>query len=46
MVWGFAHVSLAGDTATVTMVATPDDGSGTANVLTRHRFSRRSGLLK
>jgi hypothetical protein len=46
MVWGFAHVSLVGDAATVTMVATPDDGSGSANLLTRHRFTRRSGLLK
>ena len=46
MVWGFAYVSLDGDVATVTLLTTPDDGSGTTNVLTRHRFTRRSGLLK
>ncbi|TNE64368.1 MAG: hypothetical protein EP335_07870 [Alphaproteobacteria bacterium] len=28
MVWGFAHVSLKGDTAEVTMITTPNDGSG------------------
>jgi tartrate-resistant acid phosphatase type 5 len=46
MVWGFAHVTLAGDAATVTLLTTPDDGSGAANMLTRHTFARRSGLLK
>lgn len=46
MVWGFAHVKLDGDTATVTMVSTPNDGSGTTNVETSHRYQRRSGLLK
>lgn len=43
MVWGFAHVSLAGDTATVTMVSTPNDGSGTTRVEAVQRFQRRSG---
>jgi hypothetical protein len=46
MVWGFAHVKLDGDTATVTMVSTPNDGSGTAKVETSHQYQRRSGLLK
>ncbi|MFZ4689659.1 MAG: metallophosphoesterase, partial [Polymorphobacter sp.] len=46
MVWGFAHVTLAGDTATVTMVSTPNDGSGATRVETRHNYQRRSGLLK
>ena len=43
MVWGFAHVRLDGETATVTMVSTPNDGSGTTNVETIHRFARRTG---
>ncbi len=43
MVWGFTHVSLAGDTATLTMVATPDDGSGTSQPLFTTNFARRSG---
>lgn len=46
MVWGFAHVTLAGDTATVTMVSTGNDGSGATRVETTHDFARRSGLLK
>ena len=43
MVWGFAHVRLAGDTATVTMVSTPNDGSGGTMVEAVHRFTRRTG---
>ena len=43
MVWGFAHVKLAGDSATVTMVSTPNDGSGATKVETVHRFTRRTG---
>ena len=43
MVWGFTHVSLTGDTATVTMISTPNDGSGTTRVEAVERFARRSG---
>ena len=43
MVWGLAHVKLAGDTATVTMVSTPNNGSGTTKVETVHSFARRTG---
>lgn len=46
MIWGFTHVSLAGNTATVTMLSTPNDGSGTAKIEASHRFQRRSGLAK
>ena len=44
MVWGFIHISLSGDTATVTVISTPDDGSGTTRVETTQRFQRRTGL--
>lgn len=45
MVWGFAHVQLDGETAAVTLVATPNDGSGGTDVLARHSFVRRSGSM-
>jgi tartrate-resistant acid phosphatase type 5 len=43
MVWGFAHVRLASDTATVTMVSTPNDGSGTFKLERVQAFPHRSG---
>ena len=46
MVWGFAHVTLAGDRATVVMVATGDNGKGGTKVVATQDFARRSGLLK
>ncbi len=46
MIWGFAHVQLTGDAATVTLVTTPADGSGRAEVIARHDFARRSGQLR
>ena len=42
MVWGFSHVRLDDDTATVTMISTPNDGSGGFQVETAHSFQRRS----
>jgi hypothetical protein len=45
MVRGFAHVARAGDTATVSMVAAPNDGSGAPQVVARQQFQRRSGRL-
>jgi tartrate-resistant acid phosphatase type 5 len=44
MAWGFSHVQLEGDTATVSMFTTPNDGSGTIVPETTHQFIRRSGL--
>jgi len=46
MVWGFSHVMLAGDKATVTMVSTGNDGSGSPKIEASTVFARRSGLLK
>ena len=46
MIWGFAHVQLTGDTAAVTLVTTPLDGSGGTEVVARHDYARRSGKLK
>lgn len=43
LVWGFAHVTLAADQATIRIVTTPDDGSGVPKVEFEHRFDRRSG---
>jgi 3',5'-cyclic AMP phosphodiesterase CpdA len=42
LVWGFAHVTLAPDRATIRMVKTPDDQSGTAETAFEHSFERRS----
>ncbi|OYU16496.1 MAG: hypothetical protein CFE37_00395 [Alphaproteobacteria bacterium PA4] len=46
MVWGFSHVRLQGDTATVTMIATPNDGSGATDVVFTQDFQRRSGFTR
>ncbi len=43
LVWGFAHVTLEADQATIRVVSTPDDGSGRPQVEFEHRFDRRSG---
>jgi tartrate-resistant acid phosphatase type 5 len=43
MAWGFAHLQLEGDTATVSMFTTPNDGSGEVVPEMQHQFQRRSG---
>jgi hypothetical protein len=43
MVWGFAHLTVRGDEATLRFVTTPDDGSGTGELAHTARFTRRSG---
>jgi hypothetical protein len=43
LVWGFAHVTLGPDQATIRLVTTPDDGSGVPEIAFEHRFDRRSG---
>jgi hypothetical protein len=42
LTWGFAHLTFAGDRATVRLIETPRDGSGTAQVTYEHSFTRRS----
>lgn len=42
MVWGFTHVSLAGDTATITMLT--NTAAGAPKVETVERFRRRSAI--
>jgi tartrate-resistant acid phosphatase type 5 len=42
LTWGFAHLTFEGDRATVRMIETPRDGSGTAQVTYEHSFARRS----
>jgi tartrate-resistant acid phosphatase type 5 len=43
LIWGFAHVTLEADRATIRMISTPDGGSGEPIVEYEHRFERRSG---
>jgi hypothetical protein len=42
LVWGFAHLAVSGDEATLTFVETPDDGSGGANTVHVAKVTRRS----
>ena len=42
MIWGFGHLDMSRDEAVVTLVTTPDDGTGSADVVYQHRFPRRS----
>lgn len=42
LTWGFAHLTFQGDRATVRLIETPRDGSGTAQVTYEHSFARRS----
>jgi hypothetical protein len=44
LTWGFAHLTLSGDEATLRFVTTPDDGSGAALLKHTARFKRRSGV--
>ena len=43
MIWGAAHLTLAPETATVTFITTPNDGSGQPVESGRYSFARRSG---
>ncbi len=43
LVWGFAHVTLQRDEATIRMVTTPDDRSGEPVLAHEHTFKRRGG---
>ena len=42
LTWGFAHVTLEPDGATIRLLTTPDDGSGEPVLAYEHRFERRS----
>lgn len=44
LIWGFAHLTLQGDTAEVTMLKVPDDGSSDTTVSYLYQFQRRSHL--
>lgn len=43
MVWGFMHVTLDGDVATVRVITTPNDGSGVPVIEADFTFPRRNG---
>ena len=42
IVWGFLHLTLQQDQATVTVIATPNDGSGTSAVEYTRTFPHRT----
>jgi tartrate-resistant acid phosphatase type 5 len=42
LVWGFAHVTLEADRATIRLLTTPDDQSGEPVLAFEHGFDRRS----
>lgn len=44
LVWGFAELQLEGDTATVTIISTPNSGTGEPVVEFSKSFARRSGV--
>lgn len=41
-VWGFAHMTVQGDTATVSILSVPDDGSSEHSIDFEYKFQRRS----
>jgi len=44
LLWGFAHMTIEDDTASVTMMSVPDDGSSDISVNHVYKFKRRSHL--
>jgi len=44
LLWGFAHMTIDGDSASVTMMSVPDDGSSDISVDYVYKFNRRSHL--
>jgi len=42
MIWGFVHLNLSDDDATVTVISTPDDASGDVVVEYEYEFERRT----
>lgn len=43
MTWGFSHIQLDEDVATIRMLTTPNSGSGEINLEYTHQYQRRSG---
>ena len=44
LLWGFAHMTLEGDSAEVTLMTVPDDGSSEISTMHVYKFNRRSHL--
>ena len=42
LLWGFAHMQIVGDVATVTLLSVPDDGSSEHSMDFEYSFARRS----
>jgi len=45
LIWGFSHMQIEGDTASVTMLSVPDEGSSDHSVEFEYQFERRSHLV-
>ncbi len=43
LLWGFAHMQIEGDQASLQLLSIPDDGSAAITVEYEYRFERRSG---
>ncbi len=43
LTWGFSHVTLGADQATIRIITIPDDGSDAPQLAFEHTFQRRSG---
>jgi hypothetical protein len=46
LVWGFAHLTLSGDEATLRFIETPDDGSGAAKLVHTAHLHRRGAAVQ
>ena len=44
LLWGFAHMTVEDDTAEVTLMTVPDDGSSEISTMHVYKFNRRSHL--
>ena len=42
LLWGFAHLHIAGDRAKVSVLSIPDDGQADASIVFEYEFARRS----
>ena len=45
MTWGYSHIQLVDDKATIRMITTPNDGSAKSNVEFTYEYRRRSGTV-
>jgi tartrate-resistant acid phosphatase type 5 len=46
LIWGFAHIALEGGAGSITLLTTPDAGTGEPVVELEYAFTRRSGWMR